>query len=72
VATVEPVSLILSHVLLSLVSLGFYMPCANTERRKYPWQNIEIGGRNVKLVDWFSRILAANQRSTWVRDQGAA
>jgi uncharacterized membrane protein YjgN (DUF898 family) len=37
-------TLILKNMVLTLVTLGVYLPWAKTERRKYIWQNIEIVG----------------------------
>ncbi|HZU82225.1 MAG TPA: DUF898 family protein [Polyangiaceae bacterium] len=36
------------NLLLTLVTLGVYMPWARTERRKYLWQNIEVGGHRLR------------------------
>ena len=40
--------LMLKNVALTLLSLGIYMPWAKTERRKYLWQNLEIGGHRLR------------------------
>jgi uncharacterized membrane protein YjgN (DUF898 family) len=36
------------NLLLTLVTLGIYLPWARTERRKYLWQNVEIGGQRLR------------------------
>jgi uncharacterized membrane protein YjgN (DUF898 family) len=36
------------NLLLTLVTLGIYLPWARTERRKYIWQNIEVGGQRLR------------------------
>jgi len=40
--------LVAKNLLLTLVTLGIYMPWARTERRKYIWQNLEIGGHGLR------------------------
>ena len=37
------------NLLLTLVTLGIYLPWARTERRKYLCQNIEVGGSGTQL-----------------------
>jgi uncharacterized membrane protein YjgN (DUF898 family) len=41
-------TIILKNMLLTLVTLGIYLPWAKTERRKYIWQNIEIVGHRLR------------------------
>lgn len=41
-------TLILKNMLLTLVTLGIYVPWAKTERRKYIWQNVEIAGHRLR------------------------
>ncbi len=41
-------TLILKNMLLTLVTLGVYVPWAKTERRKYIWQNVEIAGHRLR------------------------
>jgi uncharacterized membrane protein YjgN (DUF898 family) len=36
------------NLFLTLVTLGIYLPWARTERRKYLWQNIEVGGQRLR------------------------
>src|SRR5271155_4683287 len=38
----------LKNLFLTLVTLGIYLPWARTERRKYLWQNIEVGGQRLR------------------------
>lgn len=40
--------LVLKNLLLTLVTLGIYLPWARTERRKYLWQNIDVGGHRLR------------------------
>jgi len=40
--------LTLKNLLLTLVTLGIYLPWARTERRKYLWQNIDVGGHRLR------------------------
>jgi uncharacterized membrane protein YjgN (DUF898 family) len=41
-------ALVIKNMLLSLVTLGIYLPWAKTERRQYLWQNIEIAGHRLR------------------------
>jgi uncharacterized membrane protein YjgN (DUF898 family) len=41
-------ALVIKNMLLSLVTLGLYLPWAKTERRKFLWQNIEIAGHRLR------------------------
>ncbi|MEY4514418.1 MAG: hypothetical protein RLZZ450_6540 [Pseudomonadota bacterium] len=41
-------ALVIKNMLLSLVTLGVYLPWAKTERRQYLWQNIEIAGHRLR------------------------
>jgi uncharacterized membrane protein YjgN (DUF898 family) len=41
-------ALVVKNMLLSLVTLGIYLPWAKTERRQYLWQNIEIAGHRLR------------------------
>ena len=41
-------ALVLKNMLLTLLSVGLYLPWAKTERRKYLWQNIEIAGHRLR------------------------
>jgi uncharacterized membrane protein YjgN (DUF898 family) len=41
-------TLILKNMLLTLVTLGIYLPWAKTERRKYIWQNIDVAGHRLR------------------------
>jgi len=41
-------ALVIKNMLLSLVTLGIYLPWAKTERRRYLWQNIEIAGHRLR------------------------
>lgn len=41
-------ALVLKNMLLTLLTLGIYLPWAKTERRKYLWQNIEIAGHRLR------------------------
>jgi uncharacterized membrane protein YjgN (DUF898 family) len=41
-------ALILKNLVLTLLTVGFYLPWARTERRKYLWQNIEIEGHRLR------------------------
>jgi uncharacterized membrane protein YjgN (DUF898 family) len=59
-------TLILKNMLLTLVTLGIYLPWAKTERRKYIWQNIEIAGHRLRyhgtgreLFIGYAKVLAA-------------
>lgn len=40
--------LIVKNLLLTLVTLGIYLPWARTERRKYLWQNLEFAGQRFR------------------------
>lgn len=40
--------LVLKNLLLTLVTFGIYLPWARTERRKYLWQNIDVGGHRLR------------------------
>jgi uncharacterized membrane protein YjgN (DUF898 family) len=41
-------ALVVKNMLLSLVTLGLYLPWAKTERRQYLWQNIDIAGHRLR------------------------
>lgn len=41
-------ALMLRNILLTLVTLGVYMPWAKTARRQYIWQNIEVQGHRLR------------------------
>ncbi|HKU42348.1 MAG TPA: DUF898 family protein [Polyangiales bacterium] len=41
-------ALVLKNMVLTLLTLGIYMPWAKTERRKFLWQNIEIDGHRLR------------------------
>lgn len=38
----------IKNLLLTLITLGIYSPWARTERRKYLWQNVEVGGQRLR------------------------
>jgi uncharacterized membrane protein YjgN (DUF898 family) len=40
--------LVFKNLFLTLITLGFYLPWARTERRKYIWQNIEFDGHRLR------------------------
>jgi uncharacterized membrane protein YjgN (DUF898 family) len=40
--------LVYKNLLLTLVTLGIYLPWARTERRKYLWQNVEFDGHRFR------------------------
>jgi uncharacterized membrane protein YjgN (DUF898 family) len=40
--------LVVKNLLLTLVTLGVYLPWARTERRKYLWQNLDVGGQRLR------------------------
>ncbi|HVU02405.1 MAG TPA: DUF898 family protein [Polyangiaceae bacterium] len=40
--------LIFKNLLLTLLTLGIYLPWARTERRRYLWQNIAVGGHELR------------------------
>ena len=41
-------ALVLKNMVLTLLTLGIYMPWAKTERRKFLWQNVEIAGHRLR------------------------
>jgi uncharacterized membrane protein YjgN (DUF898 family) len=41
-------ALILKNLVLTLLSLGIYLPWAKTERRTYLWQNVELAGYRLR------------------------
>lgn len=41
-------ALVAKNMLLTLLTLGIFLPWAKTERRKYLWQNIEIAGHRLR------------------------
>ena len=41
-------ALVAKNMLLTLLTLGIYLPWAKTERRKYLWQNIEVAGHRLR------------------------
>lgn len=41
-------ALVLKNMLLTLLTLGIYLPWAKTERRRYIWQHIEIAGHRLR------------------------
>ncbi|MDB4973580.1 MAG: protein of unknown function transrane [Myxococcaceae bacterium] len=41
-------ALVIKNMLLSLVTLGVYLPWAKAERRQYLWQNIEVAGHRLR------------------------
>lgn len=41
-------ALVIKNMLLTVVTLGVYLPWAKTERRQYLWQNIEIAGHRLR------------------------
>src|SRR5262249_36989146 len=41
-------TLVFKNLLLTLVTLGLYLPWARTERRKYLWQNIAFDGHRLR------------------------
>lgn len=57
--------LVFKNLLLTLVTLGIYLPWARTERRKYLWQNIDVGGHRlryhgtgIELLKGYAKVLA--------------
>jgi uncharacterized membrane protein YjgN (DUF898 family) len=40
--------LVLKNMVLTLITLGIYLPWAKTERRTFLWQNIEIAGHRLR------------------------
>jgi uncharacterized membrane protein YjgN (DUF898 family) len=40
--------LAMKNLLLTLVTFGIYLPWARTARRKYLWQNIDVGGHRLR------------------------
>jgi len=43
-------ALVVKNMLLTLVTLGIYLPWAKTERRQYLWQNIDIAGHRLRYL----------------------
>jgi len=41
-------ALVLKNMVLTLLTLGIYMPWAKTERRQFLWQNVEIAGHRLR------------------------
>jgi uncharacterized membrane protein YjgN (DUF898 family) len=41
-------ALVMKNMMLTLLTLGVYMPWAKTERRKFLWQNVEIAGHRLR------------------------
>jgi uncharacterized membrane protein YjgN (DUF898 family) len=41
-------ALVLKNMVLTLITLGVYLPWAKTERRTFLWQNIEIAGHRLR------------------------
>ena len=41
-------ALVVKNMLLSLMTLGLYLPWAKTSRRQYMWQNIEVAGHRLR------------------------
>src|SRR5690242_21404598 len=41
-------TLVFKNLLLTVLTLGLYLPWARTERRKYLWQNIELDGHRLR------------------------
>jgi uncharacterized membrane protein YjgN (DUF898 family) len=38
----------MKNLLLTLITFGIYLPWARTQRRKYLWQNMEVGGHRLR------------------------
>ncbi len=41
-------ALVMKNMMLTLLTLGIYMPWAKTERRMFLWQNVEIAGHRLR------------------------
>ena len=43
-------ALVFKNLLLTILSVGCYLPWARTERRKYLWQNVEFDGHRLRYT----------------------